>query len=167
MKSMTVMTKSEATLMVDVQIAVSEAEISESEEPPNAQALSDWANAAYQSVSSTPTEVTIRLVDVAEIVALNRDYRNKDQATNVLSFPVEIDPDIDLALLGDMVICHSIIVQEAIQQGKQVPEHYAHMVTHGLLHLCGYDHLDDTTAEQMESLEINILADQGIANPYL
>lgn len=160
------MTESTPKLLVDVQIALSEAVLDEGEEPPGAPELTAWANAAYESIRDTASEVTIRLVDTDEIVALNRDYRHKNKATNVLSFPFEIDPDIDIALLGDIVICHSVIATEAAQQGKSIHNHYAHMITHGVLHLCGYDHQDDPAAELMEALETNILAAQGIANPY-
>jgi probable rRNA maturation factor len=163
---MIAMTESVPTLLVDVQIALSESELDESEEPPGAPELTAWANAAYAAVSDLSTEVTIRVVDCDEIIALNRDYRHKDKATNVLSFPFEIDPDIDIALLGDIVICHSVIATEAAQQGKSVRNHYAHMVTHGVLHLCGYDHQENHAANEMEALETKILATQGIANPY-
>jgi probable rRNA maturation factor len=153
-------------LLVDVQIALSDTELDEGEEPPGVPQLTAWANAAYESISDVSSEVTIRLVDSDEIITLNRDYRHKDKATNVLSFPFEVAPGIDIALLGDIVICHSVIAKEAAQQGKSVNNHYAHMVTHGVLHLCGYDHQDDPAAEKMETLETNILAAQGIANPY-
>jgi len=155
-----------ALLDVDVQYALATSDSNDSEEPPSSQQITEWAQFAYSKVCLTPSEVTVRLVSVEEITQLNRDYRDKDKPTNVLSFPFEIDPDIELALLGDVVIAHDVIVSEAEQQNKSAQDHYAHIVTHGVLHLCGYDHEDDDDAEKMESTEIAVLAEQGIANPY-
>jgi len=160
----------QSLLDVDVQHALSKQEFNEAEEPPSDQQLIEWANRAYAQVNDQHSEMTIRLVDQEEITALNRDYRQKDKPTNVLSFPVENEfeeLDLDFNLLGDVIICHQVIVTQAQQQNKHVQDHYAHMVTHGVLHLCGYDHQDDPTAEQMEALEIQILAQSSIANPYL
>jgi len=162
-----------AVLEVDVQIALAEKDEA-GDEPPSPGLLSRWAKIAYGEVcaepsarcSKVPSEVTIRLVGRPEVTSLNRDYRGKDEATNVLSFPFEATPEIELGLLGDIVICHAVIKEEANEQNKSVHNHYAHMVTHGMLHLCGYDHQDDRQAEQMESLETKILAQSGIANPY-
>ena len=160
-------------LVVDTQNALSESEFPAAEQPPTAQQLSEWANSAYACVADKSSEVTIRLVDESEITQLNRDYRYKDKPTNVLSFPFQTEFDdaltdqADFNLLGDIVICHSVIVQEASQQSKSVIDHYAHMVVHGILHLCGYDHHDDVNAEKMEALETQVLAQQQIANPYL
>lgn len=116
-------------------------------------------------------ELTIRIVDKDEIQSLNRDYRQKDSATNVLSFPYEGFPfaspvEMQLPLLGDLIICHDIVVQEAQQQQKKIADHWAHMVVHGVLHLKDYDHITDDEAEIMEALEIQILHKLGIANPY-
>lgn len=164
---MIAMTEAAPPLVVDVQLALADSDINDAEEPPSAELLSEWANRAYAAIKQQPNEVTLRLVGEQEMVALNRDYRSKPAPTNVLSFPFEAPAGVDVALLGDVVICHSVIVAEALEQAKSVHAHYAHMVTHGLLHLCGYDHQDDVSADQMESLEISILADQGFANPYL
>lgn len=112
-------------------------------------------------------ELTVRIVDRTEITTLNRDYRGKNKATNVLSFPAELPDHIELPLLGDVVICAPIVVQEAREQNKQTQHHWAHMIVHGTLHLLGYDHIDDSEATVMEGLEINILADLNIQNPYL
>ena len=155
-------------LEVDVQYALNtgNAEAAEPEEPPSREQLITWAEDAYSRVSDLQSELTIRLVGSEEMTELNHQYRGNNKPTNVLSFRYELDPDIELSLLGDVVICHDIIVQEAHQQNKLVMDHYAHMVTHGVLHLCGYDHQDDTQAEHMESLEVSILAANGISNPY-
>jgi len=159
----------EPLLMVDVQNAL---HLSHDSVIANTEQLSDWANLAYASIRDSENEVTIRLVEEDEITQLNRDYRGKDKPTNVLSFPFESDfdlpdADIEFNLLGDVIICHSVIAKEAHEQSKSVLDHYAHMVIHGVLHLCGYDHQDDASAEIMEALEVQILAKRNIANPYL
>lgn len=111
-------------------------------------------------------ELTIRLVEAEESQALNRDYRGKDKPTNVLSFPFEAPPGVELSLLGDLVICAEVVAAEAAEQGKPLAHHWAHMVIHGLLHLLGYDHIDEQEAEQMEGLERAILAQLDIPDPY-
>ncbi len=111
-------------------------------------------------------EVTIRLVDEKEIHQLNHQYRQKDKATNVLSFPFEVPDGIDLDLLGDLVICANIVNQEAIEQKKSMEAHWAHMVIHGCLHLLGYDHINDQDAQEMEAIEISLLSKLGYSNPY-
>ena len=113
-----------------------------------------------------PAEVAIRIVGTEEGQALNRDYRGKDYATNVLSFPAELPPGVDLPLLGDLAICAPVVVREASEQGKHPRDHWAHLTIHGTLHLLGYDHLEDAEAEAMEALETRILAGLGIADPY-
>ncbi|RTQ98062.1 rRNA maturation RNase YbeY [Halomonas nitroreducens] len=112
-------------------------------------------------------ELTVRFVDSEESRALNRDYRDRDRPTNVLSFPFECPPGVSLPLLGDLVICHPVVLAEARDQDKSLAAHYAHMVVHGTLHLLGHDHLEDDEAEAMEALERDILAGLGIADPYL
>ncbi|MGL4861080.1 MAG: rRNA maturation RNase YbeY [Enterobacteriaceae bacterium] len=112
------------------------------------------------------TEVTIRLVDEAEIRELNHTYRHKDACTNVLSFPFEAMPGIELPLLGDIVICRQVVEQEAQEQHKSLPAHWAHMVVHGTLHLLGYDHIEDQQADEMESLESRIMSNLGYPDPY-
>lgn len=112
-------------------------------------------------------EVTIRIVDEAESQQLNFDYREKDKPTNVLSFPFQCPPGIELPLLGDLVICAQVVAREAAEQGKTLQAHWAHMVVHGSLHLLGFDHINEDDAEEMEAEEIQILHDLGFANPYL
>ncbi|MDC9580166.1 rRNA maturation RNase YbeY [Xenorhabdus sp. PR6a] len=113
------------------------------------------------------SEVTIRVVDEAESHDLNLTYRGKDKPTNVLSFPFEAPPEIELPLLGDLIICRQVVEKEAKEQKKTVEEHWAHMVVHGSLHLLGYDHIEDDEAEEMESLETEILKKMGYPDPYL
>ena len=112
-------------------------------------------------------EVTVRIVDEAESNELNLTYRGKDKPTNVLSFPFEAPPGLELPLLGDLVICRQVVEREAEEQGKPLMAHWAHMVVHGSLHLLGYDHIDDEEAEEMEQLERDIMQELGFADPYL
>ena len=119
-----------------------------------------------------PTEIGIACVDLAESHELNLQYRGKDKPTNVLSFPSDISEEIlemlDARPLGDLVICIPVVLQEAEEQQKTPINHFTHLLVHGVLHLLGYDHeLGEEEAEEMESLEIAILAKLDIANPYL
>lgn len=113
------------------------------------------------------SEVTIRIVDEAESHELNMTYRGKDKPTNVLSFPFEAPPGIELPLLGDLIICRQVVEQEAQEQQKALQAHWAHMVIHGSLHLLGYDHIEDEEAEEMESLETEIMLALGYPDPYI
>ena len=118
-----------------------------------------WARAALAGGA----QVTIRYVDAEEGRALNRDYRGKDYATNVLSFAYETDP----LTVGDLVICAPVVAEEAVAQGKPLHAHHAHLVVHGMLHLQGYDHeASAADAEVMEQEEREILAGLGFADPY-
>lgn len=125
-----------------------------------------WLDAAV-SLFKEQAEVTIRLVDQEESQELNRDYRGKDKPTNVLSFPFEAPPGIEIDLLGDLVICKQVVEQEAIAQEKPLQAHWAHMVVHGSLHLLGFDHINDDEAIEMETLETKILLKLGYADPYI
>ena len=127
-----------------------------------------WVAAALQGAGESRDEVqlTIRLVDEAEITELNATYRNQNKPTNVLSFPFEAPPGVDIPLLGDIIICAAVVAREAGEQGKPLQAHWAHMVIHGTLHLLGYDHIDDAEAEVMEGLEITLLSGLGYTNPY-
>ncbi|MGL4753403.1 MAG: rRNA maturation RNase YbeY [Aeromonadaceae bacterium] len=124
-----------------------------------------WLDAAILPFQQE-AEVTVRVVDSAESHELNLTYRGKDKPTNVLSFPFECPPGVELPLLGDLVICRQVVEQEAQEQNKPLLAHWAHMVVHGSLHLLGYDHIEDDEAEEMEALEIEFLAALGYANPY-
>lgn len=123
-----------------------------------------WAGAALQDRCTA--ELTVRLVDTAESRALNARYRSKDAPTNVLSFPAEIPAEIDLPLLGDIVICAPLVFEEARSQGKPLQAHWAHLVIHGVLHLLGHDHVEELEAREMEALEIDLLHSLGFHNPY-
>lgn len=112
-------------------------------------------------------DLAIRVVGEKEGRALNRHYRGKDYATNVLSFPAELPAGVELPVLGDIVLCAPVIVREAREQGKLAPAHWAHMTVHGVLHLLGLNHEDPQEAEAMEGLEREILAALEIADPYL
>lgn len=128
-------------------------------------ALIEEAGYSHKGLDSE-YELTIRIVDKNEIQKLNKTYRHKDKPTNVLSFPFEAPPEIQLPLLGDIIICHDIVVAEAQQQQKTTQDHWAHMVIHAVLHLKGYDHIRDADAEIMENLEVQILNKLNIPNPY-
>ncbi|MGZ3253366.1 MAG: rRNA maturation RNase YbeY [Burkholderiaceae bacterium] len=120
-----------------------------------------WVN----SVLFAPAEFTIRFVDAEEGRALNRDYRNKDYATNVLTFAYTEDEESEVTQ-ADIILCTDVLQKEAAEQKKSVEEHTAHLVIHGVLHAQGYDHENDADAGEMEELEIEALAKLGIANPY-
>jgi probable rRNA maturation factor len=123
-----------------------------------------WVSAVLQSRGDA--ELTIRLVGREESRTLNHTFRGKDRATNVLSFPAELPDGVDIPLLGDIVICAPLVEQEALEQGKPVEHHWAHLTLHGLLHLLGYDHVEESDAKEMEALETSLLASLGISDPY-
>lgn len=113
-------------------------------------------------------ELSVRIVSIEEITALNQRYRHKSGPTNVLSFPIELPlgVDIDNELLGDIVIAANIVDQEAIAQQKSFISHFTHMLIHGTLHLLGFDHLNDHDATIMENHEIQIMQELNFQNPY-
>ena len=133
---------------------------------PTAEQIEQWATAAVQP-QSDEVEMTVRIVDEAESHELNLNYRGKDRPTNVLSFPFECPDEVELPLLGDLVICRQVVEREAQEQEKPLMAHWAHMVVHGSLHLLGYDHIEDDEAEEMESLETQIMTGLDFADPYL
>ena len=148
-------------LIIDLQIATEN-----SADLPTEQQIQQWANAAVRAETVEP-EITVRIVDEAESHQLNLTYRGKDKPTNVLSFPFECPDEVELPLLGDLVICRQVVEREAQEQGKPLTAHWAHMVVHGSLHLLGYDHIEEDEAEEMESLESQIMRSLGFADPYL
>jgi probable rRNA maturation factor len=128
-----------------------------------------WAKQTLRDKNITAAELTIRLVDAAEMTLLNTTYRHKAGATNVLSFPFDQmneEMEGELPLLGDIVICAAVVNAEADAQHKTSTAHWAHMVVHGTLHLLGHDHVVEPEAEIMEALEITILQTLGFPNPY-
>jgi probable rRNA maturation factor len=111
-------------------------------------------------------DLAIRVVDTKEACSLNRHYRGKDYATNVLSFPADLPEGVQVPLLGDLVICAPVVAREAAEQDKPLAAHYAHLTIHGVLHLLGLDHEDEREAEAMEAIERALLAELGYADPY-
>jgi len=139
--------------------------IFESAGQPSEAQIQLWVDTALEEFEQD-TEIVVRIVDESESAELNEQYRHKQGPTNILSFPVEIPEGIDLNLLGDLVICAPVLAKEAQQQNKLLAHHWAHIIMHGVLHLLGYDHLDDEQAEEMESKEIALLQQLNIPNPY-
>jgi probable rRNA maturation factor len=130
-----------------------------------------WVQAALQGAGRQKAcEVSIRLVEAEESQALNLQYRGKDKPTNVLSFPSDLPEAVLDGLprepLGDIIICVPVVYAEAEEAGKTSQAHWTHLTVHGILHLLGFDHIEDDEAEEMEGLEIRILEGMGIANPY-
>ncbi|MFU8766018.1 MAG: rRNA maturation RNase YbeY [Haliea sp.] len=146
------------TLHAEIQMATSAGDV------PEPAALRRWAARAWPSGENV--SVVIRVVDEAESAELNGAYRHKQGPTNVLSFPFEASPGIDEQHLGDLVICAPVVAREAAEQGKTAEAHWAHMVVHGMLHLQGYDHIEEADAQRMEALETRILKELGYGEPY-
>ncbi len=147
--------------MNDIEIQV----IFESKGQPDRQQIQLWVDAALADFEQD-TEIVVRIVDEQESAELNQQYRHKSGPTNILSFPVDLPVGVELNLLGDLVVCAPVLEKEAQEQGKLLAHHWAHIVVHGMLHLLGYDHIDESDAELMESKEIAILNKLNINNPY-
>ncbi len=148
---------------LDLQVATAETDL------PSLEQLYLWVNATLGQThwaTATEVELTIRVVDSTESQQLNNQYRHKNKPTNVLSFPSDLPSELELPLLGDLVICAPVVVLEANQQRKSLLAHWAHMVVHGTLHLTGYDHVLEEEAEIMERLETQIVVDLGYPPPY-
>ncbi|WP_010439133.1 rRNA maturation RNase YbeY [Vibrio cyclitrophicus] len=149
------------SIELDLQLAV------ENEQGlPTEQDIKLWLNKTIPQFQEN-AELTVRIVDTQESHQLNHEYRGKDKPTNVLSFPFEAPPGIELDLLGDLIICRQVVEKEAEEQNKPLLAHWAHMVVHGSLHLLGYDHIEDDEAEEMESLETEIMQTMGFEDPYI
>lgn len=151
------------TLTIDYQTE----ELGNDERFPSEKRLQRWLDTAYETLAlSEALELTVRLVDNDEMQELNREYRGKDAPTNVLSFPCDWDLPEEPRLLGDVVIAAAVVNREAKEQKKSAEAHWAHITIHGFLHLLGYDHIEDSDAEKMESAERDILDRLGYADPY-
>lgn len=155
---------------VEVQLALDESSLITL---PDNEQIQQWVNKAvdvsdHEEVNEL--QLVVRIVEEAEISQLNADYRHKDGATNVLSFPFVLPSGVPagevMASLGDLVVCASVVENEAQQQNKEVLAHWAHMIVHGTLHLLGYDHQTEQEAFEMEALEARILIELGYSNPY-
>lgn len=145
---------------IDIQIACDQTNL------PSDEDFQLWADKALKG-RKEEAELTIRIVESDESQSLNHQYRGKDKPTNVLSFPFEAPENLpDFPLIGDLIVCATVVEQEAKEQGKPLNNHWAHMIIHGILHLLGYDHIEEEDAEEMESLEINILSELKIPDPY-
>lgn len=157
------MTKGPVRLDVAVSYATARAGV------PAAASFRKWVAAAVAG-RIREADLAIRVVGEDEGRSLNRHYRGKDYATNVLSFPAELPEGlpkgVKLPLLGDLVICAPVVAREALEQNKPLSAHYAHLTVHGALHLLGWDHEDEREAEAMEQLEREVLAGLGIGDPY-
>ncbi|MGQ4276225.1 rRNA maturation RNase YbeY [Pseudidiomarina sp. E22-M8] len=150
------------TVFVDIQDAANGAKL------PATDDVQLWVETALQAHQwhQGDVELTIRIVAEDEARELNRDYRERDYATNVLSFPFTAPVPMPVTLLGDLVVCAPVVVREAAEQHKTLVAHWAHMIVHGTLHLLGYDHIEDAEAEHMECLETTILTSLGYTDPY-
>jgi probable rRNA maturation factor len=150
--------------VIDLQIACAEDNL------PSIEQFQLWIDTTLATLAKGKSqqvfELTIRLAEIEESQQLNHQYRDKNKPTNVLSFPFEVPDGIELNLLGDLIICTNIVKQEANEQNKAIIDHWTHLVIHGCLHLVGFDHISDDEAEEMETLEISILAELGVINPY-
>ena len=160
-------------IIIDLQKAVApeqEAVIAETDKNiPAIAEIERWIGTALKHTDfvQESVEITIRVVGEAESQQLNDQYRQKNQPTNILSFPFEAPPQLSFDLLGDLVVCLPVLEQEASEQNKSLTSHWAHLLVHGTLHLLGYDHPDPEQAEEMESLEIAILQSLDFDNPYI
>ncbi|KGK01016.1 rRNA maturation RNase YbeY [Thalassotalea sp. ND16A] len=149
-----------STITVDLQIACDNKQL------PTSEQFQLWAETALQPYEKS-FELTIRVVEQSESQQLNHQYRGKDKSTNVLSFPFEVPEGIELDLLGDLIVCADVVEFEAKDQNKEVFAHWAHMIIHGCLHLLGYDHITSDEADEMEAIEIRLLAELGHSDPYI
>jgi len=146
-------------IVVDVQWAVDQTGL------PNETDILNWV-VSVVSEHQSKAELTVRVVDEQEITELNKQYRDKNKSTNVLSFPADKDLPVPVPLLGDLVICAAVVAKEAAEQNKALLAHWAHMVIHGTLHLLGYDHIASDQAEEMEQKEVVYMQKLGFSNPY-
>lgn len=131
---------------------------------PSGDQFSQWLQSCFPNQADET--VLIRIVDIPESAALNQQYRGKAGPTNILSFPFEVPDNVPNQHLGDLIVCAPVVCSEANEQNKSLSDHWAHMLVHGVLHLLGYDHLTDEDAEEMEALEVKLLQNIGVSDPY-
>lgn len=124
-----------------------------------------WIDTVLKNIDDD-IELVVRVIDEPEMIQYNEQYRHKQGATNILSFPFEVPDGIDSHLLGDLLVCAAVLEKESTEQNKSLADHWAHIIMHGVLHLLGYDHVNDDDAEEMELLEIQFLQTININNPY-
>lgn len=131
---------------------------------PSEENLQYWAQSSYPG--NDEVVASLQVVSGDEMKILNKDYRGKNKSTNVLSFPMVLPEEVGINILGDLALCDEVIEAEAKDQNKTTEAHWAHMVVHGMLHLQGYDHIEDSEAEVMEAKEVEIMKNLGFENPY-
>jgi probable rRNA maturation factor len=148
-------------IQIDIQDACS------SPLPISNEQVSEWVHCAL-APHREKAELTIRFVDIEEITTLNHTYRKKNKATNVLAFPSNLPDDVflDYPLLGDVIVCPAVLEQESLTLNTPLIAHWSHIIIHGVLHLLGYDHIEQADASIMEALEIKALKTLGFNNPY-
>lgn len=151
-------------MTLSIELSVSENISADSIHLPARSLIDEWARAAY--LNSIPAVASLLITDSDEMRQYNKQYRNQDKATNVLSFPMQSMLEDEVLLLGDIALCAPVINEQAREQSKPELAHWAHMIVHGMLHLQGYDHENSEEAEEMETMEIQILAKLGFDNPY-
>lgn len=147
--------------LIDVQLATDDPL------PFSEEQLMQWASLPLQS-QLPRAELTLRVVDAEEMIQLNHHYRQQNKTTNVLAFPAQIPESIELdyPLLGDVIICPEVLAKESQEQNKSLEEHWAHIIIHGVLHLLGYDHIEDDDALTMQAIESQLLMKSGYNDPY-
>ena len=132
----------------------------------NSYDLENWFRLTIDEIRTSEGSVSIKFLGKKEMQSMNKKFRSKDTPTNVLAFPIDNSLDLDTDSLGDIAICHEVVLKEAKEQNKEVRDHMAHIFIHGVLHLLGYDHHQEAQAEIMENLERRILSKIGVADPY-
>ena len=132
----------------------------------NSYDLENWFRLTIDEIRTSEGSVSIKFLGKKEMQSMNKKFRSKDTPTNVLAFPIDNSLDLDTDSLGDIAICHEVVLKEAKEQNKEVCDHMAHIFIHGVLHLLGHDHQQEGQAEIMENLERSILAKIGVADPY-
>ena len=147
-------------MQLDLQVVVSDPEL------PAAQDFEQWTRAALSIAEHPGGELTLRIVSEEEMSSFNLPFRGHHSSTNVLSFPVDDLPGVTTGILGDILVCPAVLRREVVGSETPLAAHWAHMVVHGVLHLCGYDHQSEGDAGVMEGLESDVLQGFGFTNPY-